>query len=63
MGLKHLTGIQAKQAAIIIAKEDGAIQERIMNEYELLEQWQNLKKECTNIINLNKKSVFLKLEI
>ena len=36
MGLKHLTGIQAKQAAIIIAKEDGAIQERIMNEYELL---------------------------
>ena len=36
MGLKHLTGIQAKQAAIIIAKDDGAIQERIMNEYELL---------------------------
>ena len=36
LGLKHLTGIQAKQAAIIIAKEEGAIQVRIMNEYELL---------------------------
>ena len=36
MGLKLLTGIQAKQAAIIIEKDDGAIQERIMNEYELI---------------------------
>ena len=36
LGLKHLTGIQAKQAAVIIAKEEGAIQERILNEFELL---------------------------
>ncbi len=36
LGLKHLTGIQAKQAAVIIAKEEGDIQERILNEFELL---------------------------
>ena len=36
MGLEYLTGLKPKQAAIVIAKQDGSIQYRLMNELELL---------------------------
>ena len=35
-GLNHLTGLKPKQAAIVIAKQDGSIQERLLSHLELV---------------------------
>ena len=35
-GLNHLTGLKPKQAVIVIAKQDGSIQERMLSHLELV---------------------------